>query len=209
MAITELLLPTFKTDPESQSLLQIQAPSLFSRFRGVPGLRSFFRGRILADAGEPVGESSGRGVLILEWDELASFHAFYPNSPTFQEFVAVARQFVKAPEYPELFESRISLVPCAESSVTQIIKAVEKHETERTWKRLQTAVESLRTGAVVFFSASGIENQRGYFLGMIGWQSLQNYEQARTNEDVASILQELGGGEMLLNIVVQVERMAV
>ncbi|KAL4749448.1 hypothetical protein BDW72DRAFT_194795 [Aspergillus terricola var. indicus] len=209
MAITELLLPTFKTDPESKSLLQTQAPSLFFSFRGVPGLTSFFRGRILADAGEPVGEGSGRGVLILEWDELSSFHAFYPNSRKFQEFVAVARQFVKAPEYPELFETRISSVPCTESSVTQIIIAVEKHETERTWKKLQTTVESQRTGAAAFSSAGGIEDQHGHFLGMIGWQSLQEYEQARANEDVAGLLRELGGGKMLLNIVVQVERMAV
>ncbi|KAL4812304.1 hypothetical protein BDW67DRAFT_188818 [Aspergillus spinulosporus] len=209
MAITELLLPAFKTDPETQSLLQAQAPSLFSRFRGVPGLRSFFRGRILVDAGEPVDEISGRGVLILEWDELPSFHAFYPNSRTFQEFLAVARQFVKAPEYPELFETKVSSVPCTESSVTQIIKVIEKHETERTWKKLQAAVESQRTGATALSSAGGIEDQRGYFLGMIGWQSLQNYEQARANENVAGILQELSGGEMLLDIVVQVERMAV
>ncbi|KAL3433338.1 hypothetical protein BDV09DRAFT_196819 [Aspergillus tetrazonus] len=209
MAITELLLPSFKTDPETQYLLQTQVASLFSPFRGVPGLRSFFRGRILADAGEPVDESSGRGVLVLEWDELPSFHAFYPNSRTFQEFLSVARQFVKAPEYPELFDTRISSVPCTKSSVTQIIKVVEKHETERTWRKLQAAVVSQRTGTTTFSSAGGIEDQNGYFLGMIGWQSLQNYEQARANEDVAGILQELSGGEMLLDIVVQMERMIV
>jgi hypothetical protein len=65
MAITELLLPTFKTDPETQSLLQIQVASLFSPFRGMPGFRSFFRGRILAEAGEPVDESGGRGILVI------------------------------------------------------------------------------------------------------------------------------------------------
>ncbi|KAL6231871.1 hypothetical protein BDW75DRAFT_247605 [Aspergillus navahoensis] len=209
MAITELLLPAFKTDAESQSLLRIQAPSLFAHFHGVPGLESFFRGRVLADAGEPVGESSGRQVLILEWDVVSSFHAFYPNSPAFQGFVALARQFVKAPGRPELFETKISSFECTEKNVTQVIKVVEKHETEGIWRKLQTTLESQGAGPLVFSSASGIEDQRGYFLGMVGWQSLQDYEQARTNEAVAGILQELGGGNMVLDIVVQVERMPV
>ncbi|KAL4984128.1 hypothetical protein BDW68DRAFT_180967 [Aspergillus falconensis] len=209
MAITELLLPTFKTDPETQSLLRAQAQSLFAHFRGVPGLQSLFRGRILVDAGEPVSESSGRDVLILEWDDVSFFHAFYPNSPTYREFVALAKQLVKAPEYPQLFETKASSVPCTEENVTQIIKVVEKHETEGSWRKLQVALETQVGRALVFSSASGIEDQRGYFLGMIGWQSLQDYERARTNEAVAGILQELGGGDMLLDIVVQVEHMPV
>jgi hypothetical protein len=69
---------------------------------------------------------------------------------------------------PELFETRISSVPCTESRVTQIIKIVEKHETGRTLKKLQAAVVSQRTGATAFSSAGGIEDQKGYFLGMIG-----------------------------------------
>ncbi|KAL4772269.1 hypothetical protein BDW60DRAFT_187744, partial [Aspergillus nidulans var. acristatus] len=43
------------------------------------------------------------------------------------------------------------------------IKVVEKHETERTWKKFQAAVESQRTGAAAFSSAGGIEDQRGIF----------------------------------------------
>ncbi|KAL4995602.1 hypothetical protein BDV10DRAFT_128177 [Aspergillus recurvatus] len=209
MSVIELLLPTYKTDPETQSLLRAQAQSLFVRFRGVPGLQSFFRGRILADAGEPVSESSGRGVLILEWDYVSSFHAFYPNSHTFQEFVTIAKRFVKAPEHPEIFETRASSVESMEKNVMQIIKVVEKHETEETWEKLQMTMGSQGAGAMAFSSASGIEDQRGCFLGIVGWRSLQDYEQARVNGAVAGILQELGGGDMLLDIVVQVERMTV
>ncbi|KAL4972220.1 hypothetical protein BDW66DRAFT_163034 [Aspergillus desertorum] len=209
MTITELVLPTFKTDADSQSLLRTQESSLFAFFRGVPGLQSFFRGRILADAGESVSESSGRGVLILEWDDVSSFHAFYPNSPAFQEFKALAKQFVKAPDLPETFEARVSSVECTVKSFTQIIKVVEKHETGGTWEKLQTILQSQRTGALVLSNARGIEDQRGCFLGMIGWQSLQDYEQARANRAVTDIFEELGGGEMLLDIVVQVERMAI
>ncbi|RDW84060.1 uncharacterized protein DSM5745_04386 [Aspergillus mulundensis] len=209
MAITELLLPTFKTDPSSIANFAFQAPSLFAHFRGVRGLQSFFRGRIVAENGEAVDGDSGRGVLILEWDDISSFHSFYPDSPTFQAFLAVAKQFVTEREYPELFGTITSSVPCAEASVTQIVKVLEGPETEEIWNRLRALLEGQGFGAGGFSSARGIEEQRGYFLGMVGWQNLEDYERSRTSVDVVGALRELGAGGVILDLVVQMERIAV
>ncbi|KAL4904166.1 hypothetical protein BDW74DRAFT_179256 [Aspergillus multicolor] len=209
MRITELLLPRFKTDPESQSSFNSLAPSLFAHFRGVPGLTSFFRGRILVDQGQPIEENSGRGVLILEWDDLSSFHAFYPDSPTFRSFVTIAKEFVKEREYPELFKAVDSCVTAAEAGIMHILKVVEGKETEGVWNNLKRALQRGEMGAVAFSSAIGVEEQKGYFLGMVGWRSLEDYERLRTNAEVIKALEELGAGGVLLNIVVQVERMAI
>lgn len=65
MTITELLWPVFKPDTQTQAEFAAKAPDIFSHFVGIPGLRHFFRGRVLFDKGEPVDEGSGRGALIL------------------------------------------------------------------------------------------------------------------------------------------------
>jgi hypothetical protein len=65
MAITELLFPAYKQDQESTTELRNKAPEIFSHFRDVQGLKSLFRGTIIAENGEPVGSDTGRSVLAL------------------------------------------------------------------------------------------------------------------------------------------------
>ncbi len=65
MTITELLWPVFKSDTQSQAEFAAKSPEIFAHFVGVPGLKDFFRGRIIFENGTPVDESSCRGALIL------------------------------------------------------------------------------------------------------------------------------------------------
>lgn len=65
MTITELLWPVFKSDAQSQAEFAAKSPEIFAHFVGVPGLKDFFRGRVIFDNGAPIDESSCRGALIL------------------------------------------------------------------------------------------------------------------------------------------------
>ncbi|KAL2812888.1 hypothetical protein BDW59DRAFT_36319 [Aspergillus cavernicola] len=210
MTTTELLFPIFKHDAETQASLKSKGPEIFSHFCGVPGLQSFFRGTVIADDGKPVDASSGRAALVLEWDDPSSLHAFYPDSSTFQAFIKLVRPFVATPDVPELFEAVSSSAPCASASVTQIIKVAQRPETEKIWSRLQDTLSETQNAATPVFShASGIESQQGVFLGMVGWQSLRDYEESRANGAVIDLLRELGASGKVVDVVVQVERMAV
>ncbi|KAL3477071.1 hypothetical protein BJX99DRAFT_257758 [Aspergillus californicus] len=209
MTITELLLPILKTDPESASSFKEQAAEIFSHFAGVPGLQYFSRGTILFDNGEPVEPSSGRGVLILEWDTASSLHEFYPHSAAFQNFVSLVKPFIAAPESPQIFEAVTSAEVTASATFTQILKVRQGGDTEKLWGQLQEIlVSNGKTAAPVFAHASGIENDEGTFLGMIGWRGLEDYERAQ-DETVRAILSELGAGGKILDLVVQLNQMAV
>ncbi|KAL2817594.1 hypothetical protein BJX63DRAFT_429639 [Aspergillus granulosus] len=84
--------------------------------------------------------------------------------------------------------------------------------TERLWSRLQKVHlgdDNNAMGKPVFGHARGVENQGGTFLGTIGWQCLEDYERARTDNTFRGILGELGTGNKLIDLVVRLERMEV
>ncbi|KAL4781768.1 hypothetical protein BJX76DRAFT_349933 [Aspergillus varians] len=213
MALTELLFPVFKQDPVSQATLKSQGPEIFNHFRGIPGLQSIFRGSVIVDDGKPVDASSGRSVLVLEqqkeWDTRASLADFYPNSPTFQSFIKLAKPLVAAPDIPELFDAAVSSRACAEAGVMQVLKVKLGSETERVWGLLREALLRRGDAGLVFSHASGIEEQEGVFLGMVGWGGLGEYERSREDEEVRGLLGELGAGGVVLDVVVQLDRLAV
>ncbi|KAL3483547.1 hypothetical protein BJX62DRAFT_220180 [Aspergillus germanicus] len=214
MAITEILLPVLKGDPESLASLSSQAPQISSQLAGTPGLQFFAHGKILFDNGNPVCSDSGRIVLLLEWDTLSSLHAFYPHSAAFQGFIGLMKQFLAQGAIPIPFEAVASAQATASAPITQIIQVRHGSETEGLWARLQGALASeanaaMAIGQPVFAHATGVEDQEGTFLGTIGWRRLEDYERGRTDETISNILGELGAGNEMLNLVVQLEGITV
>ncbi|KAL3450824.1 hypothetical protein BJX65DRAFT_304981 [Aspergillus insuetus] len=208
MTISEILLPVLKGDPESLSSLTSQGTQISSQLTSTPGLQFFAHGKILFDNGTPVPVDSGRTVLLLEWDALSSLHAFYPHSAAFQAFIGLVKPFLAQGAIPIPFEAVTSARATASAAITQIIQVRHGPETEGSWARLQGVLASeanaaLAIGQPVFAHAVGVEDQEGTFLGVIGWQGLEDYERARTDENISSILNELGAGGDVLNLVVQ------
>ncbi|BCS19431.1 uncharacterized protein APUU_12259S [Aspergillus puulaauensis] len=210
MTITELLWPPFKPDTQSQAEFAAKSPEIFSHFVGIPGLKDFFCGRVIYDNGEPVDERSGRGALILEWDGLPSIHAFYPHSETFRSFISLVKPYLTGPDTPQFFEAVVSAAGCAETGVTQVLKVAKGEETEAVWRRLQEAIGgSYGPAKTVFSYANGVEKEEGVFLGIVGWPTLEDYQRSRMDKEVVGLIRELGAGEDVFDVVVQLERMAV
>lgn len=233
MTITELLWPVFKSDTQLQAEFATKSPEIFAHFVGVPGLKDFFRGRVIFDNGAPVDESSCRGALILglylmlhdsanyvgnrgelmvntEWDDVSSIHEFFPHSERFRSFISLVKPYVAGPETPQLFEAVASAVPCAETGVTQVLKVPKGPETEVVWSRLQDVIgEVYGNGKPVFSWANGVEKEEGLLLGIVGWQSVEDYERSRTVEAISSVVREFGNRGEVFDVVVQLERMAV
>ncbi|KAI9147328.1 hypothetical protein HJFPF1_12347 [Paramyrothecium foliicola] len=182
MAITEFIFPVYKPDQETLIELTKSAPEIFSNFRGVEGLKSLFRGKILIDNGQAVESDSGRGVIALEWDELSSFHSFYPQSAAFQGFLTKIKPHLAGGASPQLFESSSRSTHCLLSSICQVIKALKNTNTEKHWKQLQTVISESNIGAPSFFGADGVEDEQDYFLGLVGWRSFQDYKETGLKE---------------------------
>lgn len=120
------------------------------------------------------------------------------------------KPYVTGPETPQLFEAVVSAAPCAETGVTQVLKVAKGEETEAVWSRLQEVIGGSYGVAKTGFShANGVEKEEGVFLGIVGWQTLEEYQRSRTDKEVVGLIRELRGGEDVFDVVVQLERMAV
>ncbi|CAH0020546.1 unnamed protein product [Clonostachys rhizophaga] len=202
MVVTEILPVFYNQDPKLQEELKQKAPELFTHFLGVNGLQSLSRGKIVADNGTPVDSGSGRSALILEWDNKSSFHDFFPSSPAFQAFAGKMKPFVISPVLPELYESPDSSTSCASANITQIIKVAQGSNTEKVWVQITETISQSQTEAPQFFHGSGIEEQQGNFLGLIGWPSLKSYEESRKHAALVKLIDELSAGGKLYDIAV-------
>ncbi|CRG89132.1 DNA topoisomerase 2 [Talaromyces islandicus] len=176
MPVTELVFPSYKLDPQSLAGLKEKQGQMFQAFSGVPGLEKTYRGVILEEDGASVDAASMRNVLVLEWDKSASFHDFFPKSVKFEEFVKTIQPFAASPAIPELYEAGTRSVACASSKITQIIKVKSNETTEQSWKQLENFVRKSSAETPSFYSANGIEKDKGSFLGLVGWKGLQEYE---------------------------------
>lgn len=83
------------------------------------------------------------------------------------------KPFVSSPVLPELYESPDSSTSCASAYITQIIKVAQGSNTEKVWGQIIETISQSQTEAPRFFHGSGIEEQQGNFLGLIGWPSLK------------------------------------
>ncbi|CAH0048104.1 unnamed protein product [Clonostachys solani] len=202
MAVTELILVSYNLDPKLQEQLKQKAPEMFSHFIGVNGLQSMSRGKVVADDGTSVDSRSGRSALILEWDNKSSFHDFFPKSPAFQAFAGMMKPLIVSPVLPELYESPDSSSSCASANITQIIKVAQGSNTEKVWGQIKEAISQSQSETPQFFHGSGIEEQQGNFLGLIGWPSLKSYEESRKHTALAKLVDELSAGGKLYDIAV-------
>uniref|UniRef100_A0A8H7K709 ABM domain-containing protein n=1 Tax=Bionectria ochroleuca TaxID=29856 RepID=A0A8H7K709_BIOOC len=202
MVVTELLFVSYNLDPKLQEELKQKAPELFTHFLGVNGLQSLSRGKIVADNGTSVDSGSGRSALVLEWDNKSSFHDFFPNSPAFQAFAGTMKPFVSSPVLPELYESPDSSTSGASANITQIIKVAQGSNTEKVWGQITKTISQSQTETPHFFHGSGIEEQQGNFLGLIGWPSLKSYEESRKHATLVKLIDELSAGGKLYDVAV-------
>jgi hypothetical protein len=191
MPITELVFVSYKTDSESVAALKEKESEIFKHFSGVKGLQAKFRGPILEDNGAIVDPKSIRSVLVLgkpyetytniwlliskmiEWDDPASFHDFFPKSDNFQSFVSTIKPLVAAPATPELYEADERSIACTSSPIIQIVKAKAGDETTTAWEKLKVSYKTISGSQPNFYHANGIEKDEGSFLGLIGWNSLK------------------------------------
>jgi hypothetical protein len=109
----------------------------------------------------------------IEWKDAASFHAIYPESEIFEAFKLAVRPYAARPALPELFESDSQSLLCISATVTQIIKAPISDGLKKGWKELEECIKEAGAVEVSFWSGTGIEADKGIFLGLIGWGSLE------------------------------------
>ncbi|KAH0839215.1 hypothetical protein FOPE_05554 [Fonsecaea pedrosoi] len=207
MPITELIFPTYKLDAESLAALKTNESHIFSHLTNVNGLQAAFNGQILEHNGSPVDPKNVRTLLVLDWVDSASFDAFYPKSEKFQAFINSVKPFVAAPAVPELYEQQERSIACTSTNVTQIFKSTTSDTIEKAWEQLKSSIRDQYSiaDAPAFYHATGIKNDQGKFLGLIGWQNLQEYERVGKTSAVMARIHELSndaGGEVE-NLVVQ------
>ncbi|KAH8646688.1 hypothetical protein BX600DRAFT_476783 [Xylariales sp. PMI_506] len=205
MPITELIFPLLKRDKQSVAEFEAKRSEIFQHLAGVDGLQAIYMGPILAENGISVNTTERKPVLVLNWSDASSFHSIYPNSPVFQAFGSALKPFVLALATPELYEADTSSISCMTSPVTQIIKVSDAPGTEGAWKQLTARLAQITTKKPSLYHARGIEKDAGNFLGLIGWASSQEHEQAAKDSIVLEHLKELEGNGQMLNYVVQLE----
>ncbi|KAL4951150.1 hypothetical protein BDW69DRAFT_186679 [Aspergillus filifer] len=205
--ITELVLPVFKDDAETISTIQTVGHEIFSLLVGIPGIQFIAHGFVIYDEGKKV-ESTHRGVLLLEWDDLSSFHGIYPNSPKFVEFIESAKPLLSEPSAPKLHASVTSPVGAGSAGVTQIVKVKEGHDTEEVWERLSEYLGG-KEQALSLSHSKGVEGEEGIFLGLIGWGSVDAYMESKSDETLVNLLEQLGGNGKELDVVAQLQTITV
>ncbi|OAL35034.1 hypothetical protein AYO20_05749 [Fonsecaea nubica] len=186
MPITELIFPTYKLDAESLAALKTNESHIFSHLANVNGLQAAFNGQILEHNGSPVDPK---------------------NSEKFQAFINSVKPFVAAPAVPELYEQQERSIACTSTNVTQIFKSTTSDTIEKAWEQLKSSIRDQYSiaDAPAFYHATGIKEDQGKFLGLIGWQNLQEYERVGKASAVMARIHELSneaGGEVD-NLVVQ------
>jgi hypothetical protein len=203
MGITELIWPSLTSDPSLLLEYKAKVPQALQYFRGAEGLKTVHAGRIVSDGGVSVDAASGRNLLVLEWDDASSFHNFFPNSENFQGFLKIIKPYAAGPAEPQLYETSLSSAPCSASPVAQIIKVVKGSDTEEVWSQVEKTLSGLPGAPKSFFHGSGIEQHEGTFLGMVGWNSLQDYENSRKESAVQDIVNKLSAQGKLVDQAVQ------
>jgi len=120
---------------------------------------------------------------MLEWENSESFHAFYPASEGLAKYAAAVESFYAAAPTPQLFEPGLGSERSAlsfESGVTLILigRTVERDHVNAAWDQLVAALS--KEGNVNTWSGFGIEDAKGIWAGMLGWDSVEvsfhNYE---------------------------------
>lgn len=115
---------------------------------------------------------------MLEWESPEAFHAFFPATPEFQEFVKTVLPYASQKSTPQLFTPSSGYDRSAgslDSTLTQIFKGPvgsEKKTVESAWEQLVAALQ--KGGSVEHWSGWGIEEAaEGSWAGVVGWKSAE------------------------------------
>jgi hypothetical protein len=110
--------------------------------------------------------------VLLEWDKVESFQAFFPHSEKFQNFIKRLAPYIAAKAIPELFSpTEGSPVPALTTPITQIVKAEASNE--GAWTTLVNTIKDSTSEPPKFYRAAGVGKDNAFSLAFIGWQSLQ------------------------------------
>ncbi|KAH7136962.1 hypothetical protein B0J13DRAFT_82800 [Dactylonectria estremocensis] len=207
MPVTELLFPQYKQGLKTLAGLKENGPKIFATFKGVEGLQSGFRGRLLEENGNPIDPSAMRSVLILEWVKVSHFHDFFPNSDRFRALLELLKPLSAAPAIPILFESAEWSTPgSAASKITQIIRVEQNNATGEAWEKLKESIEEFPVTKPSFYHATGVEKAEGTFLGLIGWKSLEDYEEAGKHSTILERIRKLNESGSIDSVIVELEQ---
>ncbi|KPM45141.1 hypothetical protein AK830_g1315 [Neonectria ditissima] len=210
MAITEFVFPRLNRDPSLlQELRKVLPPAAKVTFSDVPGLLSYYRGKVVKAeniAGNADVEHSGL-VLALEWDHVSSFNAFW-ISEKFASFRDVMKPYLLGPVAPDLFTSdnQSQSGGTTTSKYTQYIKVsgIKGPDTqvEGAWNALIVELDSQKTPS---FSAWGVQDTDA-FAGMLGWSSLEESETAIALPSVKACLEKLSAYGPVSSYVLELEK---
>ncbi|KAF2114955.1 hypothetical protein BDV96DRAFT_576202 [Lophiotrema nucula] len=210
MSTTELVFSNLKPGVTQQLIAALRGSPAF---QNIPGNLYKRIGHVVRHNGEDV-TSQERIVLGLEWDKPSSFHAFYPASPQFSEFIGAIKEFVAAPPKPVLFTARPDYgrpVPTLSSAVTQIFigpngdKKPEGEQARATF--LDLLKEAKERGEIDFerWGGLGIDDAEGTWLGLLGWKSEEELDKAMKGDGIAEAVKKLRNTEALDEYVVKFE----
>ncbi|KAB8204169.1 hypothetical protein BDV34DRAFT_226730 [Aspergillus parasiticus] len=178
MAVTELIFPQIKTDPDSLREIEQDWPIISKRLTHPnPGLLNAYRGFLLTENGVDV-RNAHREFLLFEWVKAEDFQAFI-KSDQFGNFAASIKHLVNGPPMLQLFETNISPREVASASVVEIIRLSisnpENAETStQTWERISRFLSG-KKASVTYGTSSNLENE--VVAGIIGWNSPETRSQ--------------------------------
>ncbi|KAE8358002.1 hypothetical protein BDV27DRAFT_169855 [Aspergillus caelatus] len=192
MAITELIFPSIKTDPDSLREIEQDWPIISKRLTHPnPGLLNAYRGFLLTENGVDV-RNAHREFLLFEWVKAEDFYAFI-KSDQFGNFAASIKHLVNGPPMLQLFATNISPREAASASVVEIIRLgisdPENAEiSTQVWERISRFLSG-KKASVTYGRSSNLENE--VVAGIIGWHSLETRSQVIQEAEYTEALNSL------------------
>ncbi|KAH7021944.1 hypothetical protein EDB80DRAFT_673599 [Ilyonectria destructans] len=195
MAITEFVFPRLNQDPTLlKGLKDVLPPAAKATFSDVPGLLNHYRGKVVKAQRineSAVIEHSGL-VLTLEWDDISSFNTFWV-SEKFASFRETMTPYLLGPVAPDLFSSDKQSHSGGTTSCkyTQYVKVhdinTEVTQVESAWQALISELGRQETPSFSGWEVQGANS----FAGMLGWDSLEDFETATEVPLVKARLEKL------------------
>ncbi|KAI9040313.1 uncharacterized protein KD926_008403 [Aspergillus affinis] len=208
MAVTELIFPSIKTDPESLNEIERDWPTISKRLIDPnPGLLNAFRGFILTENGVDVRDAY-REILLFEWVKTEDFHAFV-KSEQFATFAGSIRHLVTGPPTLQLFETDASPREAASASIVETFRlSVSSPEHVATsmeaWDRFVQIIKAKHT-PITYGTSTNLEND--VVVGIIGWSSEETRSRIVQDPEYAEALRSLQRLGTLNQIVVDIDAM--
>ncbi|KAJ5225325.1 hypothetical protein N7468_006550 [Penicillium chermesinum] len=179
MAITEIVTVSVNPDPANLEHVEKIFPGLKKYFTDPnPGILSMFRG----------------WALEVEWNEAASFHNFI-GSDKFKEFAGLVKPFVLGPPELQLFETNQSPTEPASSPVVEIYRvSVASDKVSEARAAWEDSVQKLNAKAGVkakLTHGKSLNLQEDVVLGILGWESLEERDNATDDPEFMAGLDRL------------------